>query len=229
VRPTEKSEHTIVVQPTGPIRGSLYTQAARAPIAIGAAGQQIGTSPVDFTEAAAGKPKKFQKNDIVTIIVAENSSTATSSATKSEKKQDFDFALQQFLQLTHSASGLPTVGVVGQPSKLPEVKFKYDNSRDASADQNRTDTFTVRISATVVDVKPTGTMVIEAVRKISVDKEVQEYKMSGICRVEDITAENTVISTQLANLNLSKKTSGEVHNGVKSGWLNNIIDKFNPF
>ena len=184
---------------------------------------------MDFTEASPAKPKKYQKHDIVTIIVAENSVTDTSSQTKNDKKQDFDMAIQQFLQLAHSASGLPTVGVVGTPSKLPEVKFSYNNQRDAQAENQRSDTFTTRISATVVDVKPNGTMVIEAVRQITVDKEVQQYRMSGICRAEDITGDNTVLSTQLAELNLSKKTTGEVHNGVKSGWLNNMIDKFNPF
>jgi flagellar L-ring protein FlgH len=229
VRPSDKPERAIVVQSSGPIRGSLFRQAAMTPIAIGSDGQQVGASPVDFTAVAPAKPRKFQKNDLLTIIVAENSVTATTSDTKNQKKQDFDLALQQFLQLAHSASGTPTVGVVGQPSKLPEVKFKYDNSRDAQAEQNRSDTFTDRISASVVDVKPNGTMVIEAVRQITVDKEVQQYKMSGICRVEDVTGENTVLSTQLANLNLSKKTSGDVHDTVKSGWLNGMIDKFGAF
>jgi flagellar L-ring protein FlgH len=229
VRPGDNPQRAIVVQTSGPIRGSVFRQAARAPVTVGSNGEQVGASPLDFTEVSPAKPKKFKKNDLVTIIVAENSATATSSQAKTEKKQDFDAQLQQFIQLAHSSSGVPTVGVVGQPSKLPEVKFSYDNNRDNQAQQQRTDTFADRFTAMVVDVKPNGTMVIEAVRKVTVDKEVQSYKLSGICRIEDVTGENTLLSTQLANLDLSKKTTGEVHDGVRGGWLNGMIDKFNPF
>ena len=87
----------------------------------------------------------------------------------------------------------------------------------------------MRIAAIVVDVKPNGTMVLEAVKNIIVDREVQHYHMSGICRAEDVTPDNTLLSTQLANLTVNKQTSGEVRDGTKSGWLNTIIDKVNPF
>ncbi|MCL2646709.1 MAG: flagellar basal body L-ring protein FlgH [Phycisphaerales bacterium] len=226
IRPTEKPAN-VVVQSTGTVRGNLYKLAAQTPVPVGADGQQIGRSLVDFTAAGPARPRKFQKNDLVTIIVAENSATSSDSENKNEKKQDFDLALQQFLQLSHSASGVPTVGVVGQPSKLPEIKFHYDNNKDFTASHQRSDTFTDRFSAVVVDIKPNGTMVIEAVRQITVDRNVQEYRMSGICRIQDVTGDNTVLSTQLANLNLSKKTKGDVHDGVKNGWLNKLIDKFN--
>jgi len=229
IRPTDKVEKPAVVSPTGAMRGSLFKQGAMTPVAVGPDGEQVGAIPVSFTSVNPPKPKKFQKNDIITVIVAVNSSSATSSQANSEKKQDFDMAIQQFLQLATSASGVPTVGVVGQPSKLPEVKFKYDNNRQNQADQQRTDTVTDRFAAIVVDVKPNGTMVLEATQQVSMDKEVLRYKMSGICRADAITPDNTILSTQLANLNLSKQTTGEVRDGVRRGWLNSVIDKFSPF
>jgi len=228
LRPAEKQAN-VVVPPSGPIRGNLYRHAARAAVPVGADGQPIGSPLVNFVEVVPAQPRKFQKHDIVTIIVAERSATSSNEQNKSQKKQDYDVALQQFLQLGLSASGLPKVGVVGQPSKLPEIKFKYDNNRDATAASGRSDTFTDRIPATVVDVKPNGTMVIEAVRRIGVNNNVQEYRLSGICRIQDVTGDNTVLSTQLANMDLSKKTKGEVRDAVKSGWLNRAIDKFSLF
>jgi flagellar L-ring protein precursor FlgH len=198
-------------------------------MAVGTDGKQIGAPAVSFTSVTPPKPKTYQKNDIVTVIVAVNSASSTSSEANSEKKQDFDVALQQFIQLAQSASGLPTVGVVGEPTKLPEIKFKYDNSRKAQANQGRTDKVSDRFAAIVVDVKPNGTMVLEAIQQVAMDREVLHYKMSGICRSADVTPDNTILSTQLANLNLSKKTTGEVRDGVKRGWLNTAIDKLSPF
>jgi len=78
-------------------------------------------------------------------------------------------------------------------------------------------------------VKPNGTMVIEAVKHIIVDKEEHTIKLSGICRIEDVASDNTVLSTQMADLELSKQSKGEVHDVNKRGWLNGLLDRFTPF
>ena len=80
-----------------------------------------------------------------------------------------------------------------------------------------------------MDVKPNGTMVVEATAHITVDKEEQLFRLSGVCRVEDLTVDNTILSTQLADLTISKQTRGEVRDGTKRGWLNQFIDKVSPF
>jgi len=190
---------------------------------------EVRGAGVSFIAVASPKPKRYQKNDVLTVVISEISDAETNSQGNSKKTQDFDLAIQQFLQLALSKSGVPTVGTVGNPSSLPEVKFNFNNDRQSQASQQRTDTFTARVSATVVDVKPNGTMVIEAVKQILVDKEVQVFKLSGICRVEDVGVDNTILSTQLANLTVSKQTSGEVRDGTRSGWLNSWWDKVNPF
>jgi flagellar L-ring protein FlgH len=71
--------------------------------------------------------------------------------------------------------------------------------------------------------------VVEAVKQITVDKEEQIFTLTGICRVEDISVDNTLLSTQLANLSLSKQTRGEVRDTTKRGWLNKFIDQVSPF
>jgi flagellar L-ring protein precursor FlgH len=229
IRPNEKADRPTVVPANGAIHGSLFKQAAMTPVPVGTDGQQIGGLSVSFTAVSPAKPKKFQKNDIITVIVALNSNSATSSQGNSQKKQDFDFALQQFIDIAKTAAGVPTVNVSTTPSKLPEIKFKLDNNRQNQANQQRSDTLTDRFAAVVVDVKPNGTLVLEATQQVAMDKEILRYKMSGICRADAITPDNTILSTQLANLNLSKQTSGEVREGVKRGWLNAFMDKWSPF
>jgi flagellar L-ring protein precursor FlgH len=227
-RPTDTAERPPVVAPSGAIRGSLFRHAAMTPVAVAADGTQVGPHPANILAVSAPKPKKFQKNDIITVIVAVNSSTATSSQANSQKKQDFDVALQQFLELATNASGVPTLNVA-DTAKLPEIKFKYDNNRQNQANQQRSDTYSDRFAAIVVDVKPNGTLVLEATQQVAMDKEVLRYKMSGICDSKSISPDNTILSTQLANLNLSKQTHGEVRDGVRRGWLNMIFDKISPF
>jgi flagellar L-ring protein precursor FlgH len=229
VRPRQESGPTVTEAPVNEVRGSLFEAAASAPVPMNAEGEPVGSAPVSFTAVSAPHPKKFKKNDLITIIVQEDSAYTSNAQSQSEKQQDFDLALQNWLQLHTSANGVPTATAVGTSGTLPEAKFKYDNNRQNQAEQDRTDSLSLRIAATVVDVKPNGSMVLEAGKDITVDREVQHFHMSGICRADDVTPDNTLLSSQLANLTVSKQTSGEVKDGVKSGWLNSIIDKVNPF
>lgn len=217
------------VPQSGPVRGSLFKQGAAAANAQGIAGVAAPAQPTSFIAVRAPEPKQYRKNDLLTVVIREDSDSSSNGEANAKKTQDFDFAIQQFLKLALSSSGIPTVTNVDSPSSLPEIKFKFSNDRKSDASQERTDTFSARLSATVVDVKPNGTLVIEAVKQIVVDKEVQTFKLSGVCRVEDIHLDNTILSTQIANLALSKQTKGNVHDGNKRGWLNGLIDRFNPF
>jgi flagellar L-ring protein precursor FlgH len=214
----------------GPIRGSLFKQGAVASAQMSSGNGSGSTgSPMSFTSVAVPEPHRYRKNDIITVIVREDSDSVSNGSGSSKKTQDYDLALQQFLQLTLASSGIPYVTTVNNPSKLPEIKFKYSNDRQKDADQARNDSFSARISATVVDVKPNGTIIIEATKHITVDKEEQSIKLSGICRADDIASDNTILSTQLADLAVSKQTKGEVHDVNKRGWLNRLIDTFSPF
>lgn len=229
VRP-EKGQRAPLAEPT-PVRGSLFRQGAVATPAASynQPGAETRGPPLSFTAVQAPEPRKYRKNDVVTVVVQQDSESNSTGTADSKKTQDFDMAIQQFLQLALSQSGIPTVGTVNAPSKLPEIKFNYTNDRQSDASQQRSDTMSLRLSGTIVDVKPNGTLVVEATAHINVDKEQQDYKLSGICRVADIAADNTILSTQLANLSIDKQTKGEVRDGTRRGWLNKLIDQFSPF
>jgi flagellar L-ring protein precursor FlgH len=207
--------------------GSLYSQAmaARTPDAI--EGETRSVSAVSLIAVSPARPKKYKKHDLVAIIVRQDSEASSNASASLSRKQDFDYALQQFLEFARFA-GTGGIGNVTNPSKLPEIKFKFDNSRNADAANDRTDHMSLRITAEVIDVKPNGTLVLEAVAHIRHDREEQTMRLSGVARAEDVAADNTLLSTQLANLNLSKDTTGEVRDGTKRSLLNNIIDHVGP-
>ena len=52
-------------------------------------------------------------------------------------------------------------------------------------------------TAEVLDVKPNGTLVLQARKRIKTDDEEQVFVLSGTCRAEDITADNTILKTAL--------------------------------
>src|SRR5271165_1182124 len=66
------------------------------------------------------------------------------------------------------------------------------------------------LAGRVVDVLPNGVLVIEAVRDFTVGNDRQTVTMRGLVRPGDVTASNTVLSTQVTSVELSIKGKGAV-------------------
>jgi flagellar L-ring protein FlgH len=81
----------------------------------------------------------------------------------------------------------------------------------------------------VLDVKPNGTLVLQARKRIKTDEEEQAFILTGVCRAEDITADNSILSTQLYDLELSKSHQGTVRNATRKGWGGKLLDAISPF
>jgi len=78
-------------------------------------------------------------------------------------------------------------------------------------------------------VKPNGTLVIEARRFIQMDDEKITMTLTGMVRPDDISIINTVNSTSVADLVVTKKTEGVARNAAKQGWLIRLVQAINPF
>ncbi len=214
------------------LHGSLFQQGLMMANASGRMMSPRGTTPigqVSYFAVPVRSPRKLRKHDLITIIIRENSDSASTGQMNSQKQQAFDAAVQQFMQLRFSGGKVPYVTSVTNPSALPEVKVQYNNTRRNNAIDQRTDQFSARITAEIIDIKPNGNLVVEATKHIRVDGETQTFRLSGVCRARDVSVDNTILSTQMANLRLSKKTRGAVRDGTKRGWLNKLLDTVNPF
>ncbi len=89
----------------------------------------------------------------------------------------------------------------------------------------RSDRFVARIQAVVIDVKPNGTLVLEARKTVaSQNGEAKTIVLSGSCRQEDITDANTINSSLLADLRLIQTTEGEVSKSAEKGFIPRILE-----
>ena len=87
----------------------------------------------------------------------------------------------------------------------------------------------MRVQAEVLDVKPNNTLALQARANITMDEEIQTMTLSGICRAEDITPDNTVLSTQLYDKLVTKTHKGAVRDTTKRGFLSRLLDTFPLF
>ncbi len=77
--------------------------------------------------------------------------------------------------------------------------------------------------------KPNGVLVLEARARIEHDDELSTITLTGICRKEDVTADNTVLSTQIANKHTVVENSGALRATSTRGWIPKLLDLLRPF
>ncbi|HEX4123297.1 MAG TPA: flagellar basal body L-ring protein FlgH [Tepidisphaeraceae bacterium] len=183
--------------------------------------QQAKNDEGGFFAVPAPTPKTLKKHDLVTIVIREQSDYTATGDNNFDKKAELQAKLDQFVQLD-----LKKFAIRGFPqSQNPaDIDVSGERTFNGTGQVDRTDSMNARIEAEIVDVKPNGTLVLQARKKIKQDSEEQEFILSGICRVEDVTADNTVLSSQLFDLDLQKNQKGDIRQATKRGLIPKILD-----
>ncbi len=171
------------------------------------------------------EPQTIRVNDQVTIIVRESKKVTSDSKVESKKDWTHQWELGQWLKLSDQNGIVPALFTNGKPA----VKFDAKDDYGGDGKYNRNDELTTRIQATVIDVKPNGTLVLEATKGIDIDEEGYRITLTGTCRSLDVTPENTVLSTQIADMLVDVKHNGAVRDATRRGWLKRGVDFLRPF
>ncbi|MDX2148856.1 MAG: flagellar basal body L-ring protein FlgH [Planctomycetota bacterium] len=165
------------------------------------------------------KPRTYKIHDQITIIVDETSRSSSKQTLDTKKDYSLDAGVTDFPNLEALLDGRVENGESSPDLGLTSnQKFKGEGTYD------RSDRFNARITATIIDVKPNGVLVLEARKIVQRDEEVTTLTLSGRARTEDVTSSNTVLSSQLAELTLSSANSGQVKDASTKGIIPRILE-----
>jgi len=157
----------------------------------------------------------------VTIIIDETSRSQSDQSLETNKSYTLDGALVAFPDLKRL---LDLQFRAGANENLANVNARFRNDFQGEGEYRRNDRMIARVTGRIIDVKPNGTLVIEARRTIANDEERKTIILSGVCRTEDITAENTVLSAQVADLRIEMIHEGEVRKAGRKGLIPRVLE-----
>ena len=211
------------------VGGSMF-QAQASAIAVSNMGTNSGNgntgiAAISVFAVPKQQPKMVKAHDLLTIIIREESEVSSQGTSDLKRQADVGAQADQFVRLNFANFALENA--INGAS--PAIKLSGSRNFKGEATVDRTDSVIARITAEVLDVKPNGTLVLQARKKIKTDEEEQTLLLSGVCRVEDLTPDNTVLSTQLFDLEFTKINKGQVRNTTKTGGLHKLLDFLNPF
>lgn len=172
----------------------------------------------------APQPKSYRPGDLLTIIIRERKQWEAESDLETKNQWDLKSELNDFIKLTNGG-----VGAADFRRGQPDINYKFKSQLRNEGDSSRDDKFTTRLTAKIIDVKPNGLLVLEGRARIAHDEEVTEVTITGTCRKEDVTADNTILSTQIADKDVVVHNEGALKSSASRGWLTRLLDLLKPF
>ncbi|MBC8003406.1 MAG: flagellar basal body L-ring protein FlgH [Opitutaceae bacterium] len=161
--------------------------------------------------------------DIITVLVQESNAATKENNTKTSKNVSVDAALQTFLYSPAGSSFLTKNG------QMPALKAYSKNSFDGGGQINNSERITTRLAVRVVDTLPNGNLIIEGKRQTVVAGETTDAVLRGTVRAEDVTANNTIFSYNIADARIQFLSKGSLSDSQRKGWFLRIWDKLTPF
>jgi len=171
--------------------------------------------------------KDLQVGDIIQVKISESLSSNTNN------KREVGASRKNNL-----GGGLTTAGSGGIGSNVAKVLNPLTNVGFSSSTTSQNDgevktklseTFSTNVSAIIEETYANGNYFIKGFKEILIDGQKQSLTLTGVIRPYDITPENSVSSSEIANLKILYKKDGEEQDVMHVPWGLKIIQTFWPF
>ncbi|MBK1723668.1 flagellar basal body L-ring protein FlgH [Thiocystis violacea] len=160
--------------------------------------------------------KARRVGDLVTVVLAEKTNAKKSSATSTSKDSSMDMAVgditvagKTFLDNDLSLFGASSTG---------------GRTFDGSGDSSQSNQLSGEITVTVAEVLPNGNLVIQGEKWLGINQGNEYVRIRGIIRPADVTTDNTIQSTQVANAQLYYGGTGALSDSNAQGWLSRFFN-----
>ena len=168
--------------------------------------------------------------DIVTVIVIEETNIDNDEKASTDNSSKFSGEVNNNAFLGGVISGL-TKGRNARFDSRAANNFTGDLSTNfkGNGTYDSTRKINLRFTAMIVEVLDNGNLLLEGKREVDVNKEKYNLKLTGIARPIDISPDNTILSSQMSNVNFGLDGKGWLTRSGKKGWFNRFQDIFWPF
>lgn len=113
------------------------------------------------------------------------------------------------------------------PNNLLSIEGSSQSNSNGRVD--RKETINTQVAALITQVLPNGNLVIEGSQEILVNYEIREVSVSGVIRPQDITSDNTVDSSQVAQARIVYSGRGQISDIQQPRWGQQVMDILSPF
>ncbi|MDO9362455.1 MAG: flagellar basal body L-ring protein FlgH [Sphingopyxis sp.] len=153
--------------------------------------------------------------DIVTIQLVERTAATKSNAAGTQRDGS--------VSLTPPATGPLSLFNPSDIGMGGGQQFK------GKGDASQSNALSGEVSVTIAAIYPNGTMLVRGEKLLTLNRGDERVQISGIIRAIDISPDNRVLSTRVADANIRYVGKGEIARASKQGWLQRFFSIISPF
>jgi len=168
--------------------------------------QLVGSSGSLFTDT-----KARDVGDILTVNIYEDAQASNTTTSDVKKEGKFD------------TKGGPGIGTL---SFIPMFGASGSNTNEykGSGNSSRRGSLKARMTVRVVAVKHNGDLVIEGHRIIKINSDDETLTLTGVVRSQDVNADNSVDSYNIADAQISYTGQGPMSTGARPGIVIRLLN-----
>lgn len=152
--------------------------------------------------------------DILTVVIRETTKIKQEDKLNRQTKTGLAARLEAF---TLDDNMFPD-------NTLPKIDIRQERSHEGNAKQEKDSNVEAKIAVIVIDVMPNGNLVVAGSRIVRVDDEEKTFRISGIVRPLDVSKDNSVPSSQVADARVSITGEGGNTRMVTKGPIGKFFD-----
>lgn len=192
-------------QSTAPVYGSIYENARYTAL---------------FTDI-----KAVQVGDTLTVQLIEKTAATKKADTDIAQATEFDIENPVIFGVTPDLDG----GFLTSRDVTLENQFRSSKDFEAETESEQSNSLKGDITVTVAQVLPNGNLIVHGEKLMTLNRGHEHVRFSGIVRPYDITPDNTVLSTKVANATIIYSGQGELADANQAGWWSRFFLKFSPY
>lgn len=157
--------------------------------------------------------------DVLTVVLTEATNATKAASTNAAKEADTTITAPTLFGAPVTRNGRAFMG----------AQLSSDQDFAGSGDSAQSNTLTGRITVTVAEVLANGYLLVRGEKIMTLNQGDEYVRFSGIVRPSDIRADNTVLSTQVADARIVYGGEGVLADANRPGWLTRFFMKIWPF
>ena len=168
-------------------------------------------------------PRATHVGDLITIDITIADAAAISDTTSRSRTNSDDANLTNFFGLENKLQKV----LGSDPASL--VKMGSDTSNVGAGSIARSEDINLTLAAIVTQTLPNGNLVVSGRQQVRVNNELRDLQIAGIVRTEDITQDNTVNLSQIAEARVSYGGQGQITDMQQPRYGSQLYDILMPF
>jgi len=162
--------------------------------------------------------RKVRVGDVITVLISESASAAQEATTQTQKDSTLGSRFVDNWDQVANLLGNETL------RKTFNLQLNGNDNYKGAGQTSRRSNVRAVVTSMVTEVMESGNLFIVGEHEVKVNNEVETIRISGIIRPQDITAQNTVLSSQVAKVEVSVNGTGVVASKQSPGILTKMFN-----